>query len=294
MKPAAFGYVRPTSVAEACALLAADPHARPIAGGQTLVPMLSMRLARPSQLVDIARIASLQGISVSDGMIEIGAATRQTVVEHAPAIARHAPLLAMAIKWVGHPATRARGTIGGSLANADPAAEIPLVAVALGGDIVIAGVDGDQVIPARGFFVSAMTTRLPAGCILRALRLPLQARGPAGVGFAEINARASDFAFAAIAAQVTLDAAGRLASLSVAVGGATEVPTLLDLPELIGIVPSATAFAQALRRALADVPMMSDPHASAAYRRRAAHTLAMTALQNASAQAREAADAGHA
>ena len=138
MKPAPFDYVRPGSLAEACALLAGDEDARVIAGGQTLVPMLAMRLARPARLVDILRLPELAGISEQPGAIVIGATTRQAQAERDPLIGKALPMLARVLPWVGHPPTRNRGTIGGSIANADPSAEIPLVAVTLGAEIVLA------------------------------------------------------------------------------------------------------------------------------------------------------------
>src|ERR1700712_5765164 len=137
MKPAPFEYVRPDSLAEACALLADDEDARAIAGGQTLVPMLAMRLARPTKLIDIVRLPELAGIRPEADAIVVGATTRQAVAEHDPLIRAKLPMLARVLPWVGHPPTRNRGTVGGSIANADPSAEIPLVAMKLGAEIVV-------------------------------------------------------------------------------------------------------------------------------------------------------------
>jgi CO/xanthine dehydrogenase FAD-binding subunit len=136
MKPAPFDYSRPASIDEACALLAADDGARLIAGGQTLVPLMAMRLARPTRLIDIARISELAYVRDAGGFIEIGATTRQCDVERDAIVAAKVPMLAAVMPWIGHAATRARGTVGGSLANADPAAEIGLVAVTLGATLV--------------------------------------------------------------------------------------------------------------------------------------------------------------
>src|ERR1700744_3222222 len=138
MKPAPFDYVRPASLAEVCEILAADEDARVIAGGQTLIPMLAMRLARPTKLVDILRLNDLHGIRAEADAVVIGAVTRQVEVERSEIVRRSLPLLTKALPWVGHPPTRNRGTVGGSIANADPSAEIPLVAVTLGADIEIA------------------------------------------------------------------------------------------------------------------------------------------------------------
>src|ERR1700689_5310858 len=136
MKPAPFEYVRPDSLTEACKLLAADDDARGIAGGQTLVPMLAMRLARPARLIDILRLPELAGIRQDKDSVVVGATTRQAQAERDPVIMASVPMLARVLPWVGHPPTRNRGTIGGSIANADPSAEIPLVAVTLGVDAV--------------------------------------------------------------------------------------------------------------------------------------------------------------
>src|SRR6516162_1159170 len=142
MKPAPFDYVRPDSLAEACEVLAGDEDARIIAGGQTLIPMLAMRLARPSRLVDILRLMALRGIRFDGAAIVIGAVTRQVEVERSEIVQRRLPLLARALPLVGQPSTRNRGTVGGSIANADPSAEIPLVAVTLGAEIEIANASG--------------------------------------------------------------------------------------------------------------------------------------------------------
>lgn len=143
MKAAAFEYFRPQSVSEAIALLSADEEARIVAGGQTLVPMMAMRLARPTKLIDIAHIADLKGIVEDGGVIAIGAATRQAVAEKSSVVKAKLPLLAAALPWVGHTPTRNRGTVGGSCANADPAAEIPLVLVTLAGELRWQGPGGE-------------------------------------------------------------------------------------------------------------------------------------------------------
>src|SRR5262245_2848084 len=152
MKPAPFEYSRPADVAEACAMLAAEDGARVIAGGQTLVPMMAMRVARPTRLVDISRIADLAFIRQDDSAIAIGAVTRQCLVERHPLVAAHLGLLAKAMPWVGHAATRARGTIGGSLANADPAAELSLLAVTLDATLSFRDAAQASEVRARGLF----------------------------------------------------------------------------------------------------------------------------------------------
>src|ERR1700692_3466689 len=137
MKPAPFDYVRPASLAQACELLAGDEDARVIAGGQTLVPMLAMRLARPAKLIDILRLPELAGIRKEAGTVVVGATTRQAQAERDPVIRASVPMLARVLPWVGHPPTRNRGTIGGSIANADPSAETPLAAGTLGAEMLL-------------------------------------------------------------------------------------------------------------------------------------------------------------
>lgn len=286
MKAAPFEYSRPADIDEACALLAADESARVIAGGQTLVAMMAMRLARPTRLIDINRIAALRYIRAEGDSVRIGATTRQCVAERDATIAKNVPLLARAIPNIGHAATRARGTVGGSLANADPAAELVLCAVTL--DAVIeyrAGGASDE-IPAREFYIGPMITALPAGAILSGVRFPIW-KGKVGVGFHEINARRSDFAFVSAAAQVEIGDDGKCKRIAIGVGAATDFPLRLDAAEqqLTGTALDDKAVHDALRAALADVETLSDLHASADYRRRGAVDLAARAVADARTQA---------
>jgi CO/xanthine dehydrogenase FAD-binding subunit len=183
MKPALFDYVRPDSLAEACALLAADEDTRVIAGGQTLVPMLAMRLARPARLVDILRLPELAGIREEKGAIIVGATTRQAQAERDSLIRASVPMLARVLPWVGHPPTRNRGTVGGSIANADPSAEIPLVAVTLGAEIMLATPDGPNSVPADDFFIGPMLTAINPGECVSAIRFPVWPHQRAALGF---------------------------------------------------------------------------------------------------------------
>ena len=189
MKPAPFDYVRPDTLAEACALLAGDEDARVIAGGQTLVPMLAMRLARPAKLIDILRLPELAGIREEDGAVIVGATTRQAQAERDPVIKASVPMLARVLPWVGHPPTRNRGTVGGSIANADPSAEIPLVAVTLGAEILLATPDGPASMPADDFFIGPMLTTIGQGECVSAIRFPVWPHQRIGTGFFEISAR---------------------------------------------------------------------------------------------------------
>jgi len=287
MKAASFAYSRPADIDEACALLSADDGARVIAGGQSLVPMMAMRLARPTRLVDIARIASLSYVREDKDGIAIGACTRQCTIERDALVAKRLPLVASAIPFIGHAATRARGTIGGSMAHADPAAELPLIAVTLGATLRYRQNGKDHDIAASDFFTGLMMTALPHGACLIGVRFPVWAGEKIGVGFHEVNARRSDFAFVAAAAQVELDAAGKAKRIAIGVGAATDVPIRLDGAEkaLIGGTLAEKDVSNAIRAALADIEPLDDLQASADYRRRAATALAIRAVADAKANA---------
>jgi CO/xanthine dehydrogenase FAD-binding subunit len=282
MKAAPFEYSRPADIDEACALLAADESARVIAGGQTLVAMMAMRLARPTRLIDINRIAALSYIRAAGEAVAIGATTRQCVVERDALIAKAVPLLARAIPNIGHAATRARGTIGGSLANADPAAELVLSAITLDATIDYRADGENGEIPAREFYIGPMITTLPAGAVLSGVRFPIW-RGKVGVGFHEVNARRSDFAFVSAAAQIELGDDGKAKRIAIGVGAATDFPLRLDSAEqqLTGTMLDDAAVRAALREALADIEPLEDLHASADYRRRVAVDLAARAVADA-------------
>jgi CO/xanthine dehydrogenase FAD-binding subunit len=281
MKPAPFDYVRPATLAEACELLAGDEDARLIAGGQTLVPMLAMRLARPAKLIDIMRLPELAGVHQEDGAVVIGATTRQAQAERDPVIRVSVPLLARALPWVGHPPTRNRGTVGGSVANADPSAEIPLVAVTLGAEILLATPAGPTSMPADDFFIGPMLTTIGQGECISAIRFPVWRHARIGTGFFEISARRSDFAFVAAAAQVALDDDDRCVDVALGVGGAGDRPLRLDVSRLNGTKLDAASLSDAMKIAADGIDAMSDLHASAAYRRRVAVTLCMRALEQA-------------
>ena len=264
-------------------MLAAADDARIIAGGQTLVPLMAMRLARPQRLIDIARIPDLAFVREERDAIAIGATTRQCVLEHDPLIRAAVPLLSKVMPFVGHAPIRARGTVGGSLANADPAAEIALVAVTLGATLVYREGSASAEIAASDFFIGPMTTALPpAGC-LTAVRFPRWRDARVGVGFHEVNARRSDFAFASAAAQIALDDNGICRRAAVGIGAVTPCPLRLDAvaTALEGTRAEEPAVRATVEAALADIEPLSDLHASAAYRRRAAATLAMRAIADA-------------
>jgi CO/xanthine dehydrogenase FAD-binding subunit len=281
MKPAPFEYVRPASLAEACELLAGDDDARVIAGGQTLVPMLAMRLARPARLIDILRLPELAGIREENSAIVVGATTRQAQAERDPVIRASVPMLARVLPWVGHPPTRNRGTVGGSIANGDPSAEIPLVAVTLGAEIMLASGDGSASVPAEEFFIGPMVTSIEQGQCVRAIRFPVWPHRRIGTGFFEVSSRRSDFAFVSAAAQIALDEDGRCLDLALGLGGVADRPLRLDMSPLVGSALDDASAKGAIDAACADIEAMSDLHASATYRRRVAGVLCLRALQQA-------------
>jgi len=287
MKPAPFDYVRPASLAEACEILAADEDARIVAGGQTLIPMLAMRLARPTKLVDILRLKDeLSGIRTEGDVLVIGAVTRQVEVERSEIAHRKLPLLMKALPWVGHPPTRNRGTVGGSIANADPSAEIPLIAVTLGAEIEIANSSDRTRMPADDFFIGPMLTSVMPGDCVCAVRFPLWTHARVGTGFHEVSARQSDFAFVAAAAQVALDEDGRCLDAAFGLGGVGDRAFRIDVSPLIGGTVTSSSIAELVHAATADLETSSDLHASASYRRRVAATLGIRAIEDAVADAR--------
>ncbi len=293
MKAAAFDYLRAGSIAEACAALdKAAGDGRIIAGGQTLVPLMVMRLARPALLVDINHVEALAGIdeAVDGGSVTIRAATRQADVLASDTVAAKVPLLARAIRFVGHGQTRNRGTVGGSLAHADPSAEIPLVALTLNAEITAARTGGERTIPAADFFTGPMTTALEAEECLTGVIFPVWHGNAVGDGFTEINVRRGDFAIVAAAAQIELAADGSCARLHVGIGGATPAPLRLTPVEdgLAGKPVNAETVAQACRDIGDLLDPESDIQASADYRRRTACVLAERAILAAAADAAEA------
>ncbi|MCU4652023.1 FAD binding domain-containing protein [Roseibacterium sp. SDUM158016] len=282
MKPAQFDYARPKTVEEACGILAADMDARVLAGGQTLVPMLAMRLSRPSVLVDITRIAGLQGIACSDDTVEIGAVTRQAAALASEVIRAEVPLLAKALRHVGHPPTRCRGTVGGSVAHGDPSAEIPLAVTVLGAEIVFVGEDGEEErFAPEDFFIGPMLTTAPMGGLLTRLVFPRRAAAPTGTGFREVASRRSDYAFASAGAQVVLNADGTCAEARLGIGSVGDTPVAVDISGLSGTRLTAQDIRGAVVEALSDLETVDDLHATASYRKRAAVRLAELALAEA-------------
>ena len=280
MKPVPFDYQRPATIDEACQLLAEDSNARILAGGQSLVPMLSMRLSRPSLLVDIAHIPELVKTDDTGTHIEIGAMVRQADALLSPMVRQHIPLLAKALTHVGHPPTRARGTIGGSLAHADPSAEIALTAVTLGADIIYRDAGDEIPFAATDFFIGPMLTLAPpSGCLVR-VAFP-KAPGRCGTGFHEVAPRRSDYALASAAAQIDADADGTVTAIHLGVGSVGDFPERLDVDGLLGTVLDDASITDAVAAAIEAIETVEDLHASAAYRKRVAAALAVRALGDA-------------
>lgn len=223
MKPAPFAYAKARSVEDAIALLAQHGDgAKLLAGGQSLIATLNMRLSAPSILIDLNGIAGLSGIALKDGQVEIGAMTRHAEIERSDVIAKHAPLIAMAMPQIAHPAIRNRGTIGGSIAFADPAAELPACLLALGGSVEIAGPKGKRIVPADDYFKGLYETAIGASDMLTLIRLPA-ATAKSRYGFAELSRRHGDYAVAGLAASATSDG-GKLKDVRLAFFGVDLTP----------------------------------------------------------------------
>jgi CO/xanthine dehydrogenase FAD-binding subunit len=249
--------------------------------------MLAMRLARPTKLIDIMRLPELAGIRPEGDALVVGATTRQVVADQDPLVHAQVPALARVLPWVGHPPTRNRGTVGGSIANADPSAEIPLVAVTLGAEIMLATPDGPSSMPADDFFIGPMLTTIAPGECVSAVKFPVWRHERIGVGFFEVSARKSDFAFASALAQVALDEDGCCVNIVLGVGGVGDRALRLDVSPLLGTRLDAASVTEAVHAVASEMDASSDLHASASYRRRVAITLAKRAIE----QARTEADA---
>ena len=282
MKSAPFEYTRATALAEACELLAEHgSDAKLIAGGQSLVPMMAMRLARPAWLVDINRLEELKHLRLDEGALVVGAAVRQCVIER-DADARHSlPLIGRALKWVGHVQTRNRGTVGGSIVHADPSAEIPLVACVLDAMLVLQDASGQAEVPAREFFFAPMVTAIAPEQCLAEIRFPVWDFARIGCSFEEVSIRHGDFALVSACAQVALDADGRCLKAELGIGGASPFPHAL--PEvgamLAGKVLDDMLIDDASVKAAALIDPDGDLHATADYRRFLARVMAGRVLK---------------
>lgn len=279
MKPVDFALHRPATTDEAVALLAEHSvDAKVLAGGQSLLPLLNFRLARPEHLVDLGRIAALAELRRTPDELVVGAMVSQARAEASPAVAAHAPLLAAAFPNIAHPPIRNRGTVGGSLAHADPAAELPAVARALDAVFAAAGPRGRREIAARDFFRTHLTTDLEADELLVAVRFP-RAAPRTGAAFEEVGRRRGDFALVGVAAQVTLDD-GRLADVRICLTGVASTPyRATEAEDLLRGRPPEPAELTRAADAVRDILTPSDDlHATAGYRKDVAGTLLTRAV----------------
>jgi 2-furoyl-CoA dehydrogenase FAD binding subunit len=270
MKPARFDYIRAATVAEAHAALAKDgDDARIVAGGQSLVPMLSMRMARPAVLVDIMHLNELAKIEVNRDSIRVGAGVRQAALLAWPELAERQPLLAAALPWVGHAQTRSRGTVCGSAAHADPSAEIPLVLLALKGSIELSSQRERRRVAAENFFTGLLSTARNDDELIEAIEIPCRAASH-GYAFHEFARRHGDFAIVACAAIARTD------GVRLAIGGVADVPAARDFPDIAG-----DALDNALDEFSAELEPRDDLHATADYRRALVRRLGRATIEEA-------------
>jgi aerobic carbon-monoxide dehydrogenase medium subunit len=292
VKPPPLGYSRPQSVAEALRVLAdLGADGKVLAGGQSLVPLLSMRLAGSMHLVDINRLAELSYVTLAGGLVRVGALTRHAELLASAEAATAQPLLAKALRYVAHPAIRNRGTTLGSIVHADPAGEMPAVLALLAGTVRVASAEGERRVPASEFFLGPLESAVQAG------ELAIEAAFPvlepmAGTGFAEISRRRGDYAVCGVAALARLGKDGQIASAQAAYLSVGPGPLVLDLTEAVAGAPDEQAARASADRAREQVDPDGDIHVTADYRRHVAGVLTQRALAQALAEARQRAGRG--
>lgn len=270
MKPARFDYVRPGSLREALdALAEARDDARVLAGGQSLLPMLNMRLARPRVLIDIMGLAELRTLEERKGAVVIGAGVRQAALEAWPGLADRLPLVAAALPWVGHPQTRSRGTVCGSIAHADPSAELPLALLALDGRVRLRARRRTRELALDALVLGMMATAIDADEMIESVSLPVRKDGT-GYAFRELGRRHGDFAIVACAAVVDAD------SCRLAIGGVADRPVVRELPP-----PGDAGLDDALNDYAWSLDARDDLHASARYRRELVRRMGRQTLEEA-------------
>jgi aerobic carbon-monoxide dehydrogenase medium subunit len=279
----AFRYHRPTTVEEAVGLLADfGSDAKVLAGGQSLVPLLALRLSHPEHLVDIGRVAGLDSLEDGPDGFTVGAAVSHADVELSPVTGRAAPLVAAAMPHIGHRAIRNRGTVCGSLAHADPAAELPAVALATGAELVVRSVGGERTIPAEGFFLGYLTSALEETELLTAVRFP---SWPARTGWSvqEVSRRHGDYALVGLTALLGVGDDGRVERAALSFFGAGATPVRIPEAEavLMGESPDPSAFSEAADVVTKTIEPPGDNHATAAYRAHVAGVLTRRCLAEA-------------
>jgi 2-furoyl-CoA dehydrogenase FAD binding subunit len=281
MKPASFSYHHPRELGEALSLLNnyAD-SAKVLAGGQSLVPLMNMRLVRPAHLVDINDIDGLSYIRKTEDKLHIGALTRQADLEQSAVLKESCPILSDAIHRVGHLATRQRGTIGGSIAHADPAAEMPTIAALFNANLTIVSADGTRIVPACEFFLTMYTTNLLPHELLTEVEIPLM-NPHDGWSYQEFALRVRDFSLVSAATIIRLATGGKVKHIQMALGGAKSIPINVSaaLDGFLGSVPDEAWMNAVVRTATTDLELHSDLHASAQDRLEWLQVLVKKALQ---------------
>lgn len=287
MKPAAFDYQAPSTLTDALSMLGDGEDTRVLAGGQSLVPLLAMRLAQPAMLVDLNGVGELAYVRRDNGHVAIGAMTRQRDAERDPLVRYLFPVLSEALGHVGHVTIRNRGTVGGSVAHADPAAELPAAMTALDASLVLTGPAGIRTVPAADFFQSYFTTAIEPGELLTEIRLPVPA-AHSGAAFEELSRRNGDFAIVGVLAAVTLDG-GRVSAARIGVAGAAPTPVRPVAAEavLVGAAPTGDVVEAAAAAVAEGINPVDDIHGTAGYRRKVSAVLTRRALHRALARAQE-------
>jgi CO/xanthine dehydrogenase FAD-binding subunit len=289
MKPPKFSYLRPNNLPEALDMLAEyGDDAKIMSGGQSLIPLLNMRLSTPGYIIDIGRVEELKGIREEEDVLVIGGMTRHVDVEKSALVQEKCPLLSEGIRWVGHNQIRSRGTIGGSIAHADPSAELPCMLTALRGEIVIVSSEEEMTISPEEFFLSYLLTTLEPNQLVKEIRFPKIKKG-SGYAFEEVARRHGDFALVEVAAVIELDHNGTIVNAKIALGGANSVPFVPEATEefLIGKLPDDSIIKEAATLQLDELDPEGDIHGSKEYRRYLSGVLLERALYKAIERARE-------
>ncbi len=284
MKPAPFQYIRASSIEDAVSALAEDGETRVLAGGQSLIAMMNLRLVKPERLIDINRLSMLDYLRLEDGVLEIGALTRHETIKASPLVAEYCPLLAEAYRFVAHKAVRNRGTIGGNLCHADPASETPAVAIAVGATLLLRSAGGERSVDAEDFFLGLYETATRPDELLTEIRIPSRVVGE-GWAFAEVSPRQGDFAIVAIAATLGLED-GKAASAGLVCAGVGDRARRIEAAEqaIIGSRVDEGSIDAAAAAARAAVDPQGDFHADPEYRRDLVATLTRRALGQAHAR----------
>ncbi len=288
MKMRGFQYHRPSTLDDALALLGEHgDEAKVLAGGQSLVPMMAMRLSSPGQLIDIGAVAGHDAVTEADGDVIIAARVRHATMEASEIVRSAAPLVSAAAPFIGHRAIRNRGTVCGSIAHADPAAELPAVALALDARVVLQSAKDRRVVDAADFFLGYLSTAIADGELLTEVRFPTRAKR-SGWSVQEVSRRHGDFALVGTAVQIDLNGSGAVARAGIALFGVGSTPVRIAAAEalLVGHRPTAASWAEAAATVAREVDPLEDNHATSAYRRHVAGVLTRRALEQASARAK--------